>query len=280
MKFLKKLMILLAAISVGTGCQPESGTVNADDAQYPRSSIEWKSVQNPNNPFNYIGVAHNDLLDYVGTVCTAEQLENDFAAVIDAAINFVGDSSWYDPYVTAQWVSSSIDSLPYFWSLHTSSCGAEEIGYINAILAELNDTTYAFGEYGIDTTLVDRLSNVEDQILGSGLSDSAMQVPLVFVAVAKHSAAYWNSVAMAVADGVQSSGRLSKAYTRPGPFMVLFHCVVKSVKEIAAVDAKAAATAAAPAAGVVAVRLIPPRAGAAAVVVYSGTRSIQSVVGE
>jgi hypothetical protein len=65
--------------------------------------------------------------------------------------------------------------------------------YMNLITATIMDSIEVdTNAYGVDTTLITRLSQVESSIINANLDSSDAVYPLIYVAVSKHSAALIN----------------------------------------------------------------------------------------
>jgi hypothetical protein len=194
-----------------------------------------------------------------------------------ATVDFLQDSTYADSALTANRLGDILDSIDYYEDLYRQEASSAELAFYDLVTYEIQDTSYAADAQGIDTTLVLRLSAVEEQILSSSMPDSNKIIPLVYVAVAKHSAAYWTSVHFASIEGfVGSQQSLSKTMTpfRPPHIITLYQiwrhltpAQRESVIEFTQEDARAAALVAA---GIAVARgfgiPVSPREGAALIV--------------
>lgn len=147
---------------------------------------DWSSIQNPNNPYNVVGEIHNNCLDYI-----AEQRRLDpdttLSVNIEYVTEFFQDSSWYrlenGSGVPGGFLEHQKDSAEaYFYRL---ALNPSQQSFFDEILATLEDTT--------QEDFVTSLSQIENSILNSDLTESERGFPLLFVSLAKHSAAYWQS---------------------------------------------------------------------------------------
>lgn len=192
---LKPIYFLLSALITFNffGCS-DVYTPVGDNAKYaPSSPADWASIQNPNNPFNEVGALHNECLANIESVVHPNG-PKDVDAGMDQLIVFIQDSTWYESYVTKQWLLGIADSADYYYDLHYQSAPQEEKDFLDAITSAIFDSSNALNADGIDATLIPRLASIESDILASNLQDSEKCIPLLYVAIAKHSTAYWSVV--------------------------------------------------------------------------------------
>lgn len=190
------LCLLLAGLVSACGGSP---------TESQREAIARKSyaaIQNPGNPFNQVGVWHNEGLDYVADNASSDdpswsEIESLVAAYMagDVMIGDVvnGDTVWYGP----QFVLDSIVRARNYqdssatWEGYVSFTSGQQV-FIDAILeeAETIEAPISAGKHDSSMAVFDQ---IEDSILSSSaLVGDKKNVPLALVAVAKHSLEYWS----------------------------------------------------------------------------------------
>lgn len=87
-----------------------------------------------------------------------------------------------------------VDSTEYYFNYYLSNASPEEVAFINEISNTLSDSSLWTDSTEFDQEIIDLLSSIETDILNSGLDSIQIRMPLLYVAVAKHSAAYWSSL--------------------------------------------------------------------------------------
>ncbi len=167
-------------------CSDRNGSTAVDPrgGGMPRAPRQWKAAQNPANPYNAVGEIHNACLDYVA----ARRLRDpamDAEASIAAAYDFFRDSTWFR--------LAGGDRIPIDLLRMTEEQGrgcldrmewtARQRGWLARMDSVLADTAH-FDPVG-------GLSAVESEILASGAAETETGFPLLYVAIARQSAAYW-----------------------------------------------------------------------------------------
>ena len=148
----------------------------------------YENIQNPNNVFNVFGEIHNNALDCCWERADAENpdtISDYYPYVIDylKLTPLEGDSTWADNMTYEQFIS--LDSVEYYWTYVVSSCSGTVATYLENILTVVQDTTHEL-DYIIPT-----LSDIETSIISDSLGWYDRSMPLLAIAIAKHSAAYW-----------------------------------------------------------------------------------------
>lgn len=183
---LSVLTAMLVFVIVLYGC--ESMPVDSYGGASPHMRKDYSSIQNPANPYNYVSSLHNEGLDYLYSRLSS-QYSADTGTIVTYTYDFVCDSTWWSfgngDIPPASIIHDCLDSGDYYWQVLTECNAPEVVQYIDAIINVLEDSTIAISES------IPLLSNIESDIMVN-LDTNAQGLPLLFVAAAKHSAAYWS----------------------------------------------------------------------------------------
>lgn len=160
----------------------------------------YTAIQNPNNPYNVIGVLHNEGLDYFAdNVGSSDTSQTDIEELIAAYLVEVGvgkvvgnDTVWYDPQFVLDSIVRAYDfrDSTRTWTAHVSFSPVQQ-AFIDAVLDEAGTIEVPISSAKRDSSMT-VFNQVENNILSSALSVDEKSVPLALVAVAKHSLEYWS----------------------------------------------------------------------------------------
>ena len=177
-----------------TACSDPNAPALPEEASTPTGGAlqlaDYSAIQNPDNPCNDFGVLHNAGLEYILTSTGAETFEElNYTQIRAASAEFVisicellesADQSdveaMLDNIVVNLTVEDAYSELPI---------SAEQIQFCRDVHAAAVDEEIATLQ-----DMLDALNAVETEIIDSSIPEHQKELPLVVVAVAKHSAVF------------------------------------------------------------------------------------------
>ncbi len=185
---------MLVCAAVLTGCNETAVLSSPEEALTPPGGAlelsDYSSIQNPDNPCNDFGILHNAGLDYILTSTGAQTFEElDYAQIKTAAAGYVISIAELLESSDQAEVEAMLDNVVVNLSVEDAysdlPISEEQIQFCRDVHAAAVDEEIATLQ-----EMLDALNAVETEIIDSAIPEHQKELPLVVVAVAKHSAAY------------------------------------------------------------------------------------------
>jgi len=192
---------MVAVVAIIIGSLSFVACSKTDESTIIPESIVNK-ISNSNNPYNYIGTLHNEILDSVG--CRLKLEIANFASISNK------DSAMYTSFENLLWININDLMIKHFNSIMPEeTLNSDEI---NALLTvrftpenydEISKDTLALAilerifapQYTSVETLLDSILSIEQNYLDPSVSDNVKAKILPMIAVLKYSLVYWSNVA-------------------------------------------------------------------------------------